>query len=252
MQDFLLSEFIARFRGPASQWWYLTDGGHFENMGGYELIRRRLPLMVIVDAEADAEYTFDGMANLVRKARIDFGAEIEFLREESLDTFVLPSLRGYFGTLEELRRGRWVEEPIEVPGAPPRDPKTPRGKRHSINPADEAALSRAYASLAVVSYRDDPVRKSLLLYVKPALIGAEPMDVRRYHTEHSSFPQETTAEQFFNEAQWESYRKLGEHIASLLFGYPLDGEVAPQEKFAPRLGLCGSIPWNVLRSFAQP
>src|SRR5208337_2675640 len=251
MQTFLLNEFRARFYGPSCQWWYLTDGGHFENMGGYELIRRRLRLMVIVDAEADPDYNFEGMANLVRKARLDFGAEIEFLREESLDTFVHASLRGYFGTPEQLRRGRWVKEPVEVPGAPPGDPSAPRPMRRSINPTDEAALSRAYASLAVVSYDDDATPNSLLLYVKPALIGGEPVDVRRYHSEHPSFPQETTAEQFFNEAQWESYRKLGEHIATALFGYPPDGEAAPEEKFTPRLGLCGCILWNVLNKFAQ-
>ncbi|MGO8801831.1 MAG: hypothetical protein ACLQSH_01815, partial [Candidatus Binatus sp.] len=181
MQTFLLNEFSARFYGPACQWWYLTDGGHFENMGGYELIRRRLPIMVIVDAEADPDYSFEGMANLVRKARLDFGAEIEFLSEESLDTFVDVSLRGYFGTPEQLRRGRWVEEPVEVPGAPPRDPGKQRPKRRVINPPDEAALSRAYASLAVVSYTDHAAPNSLLLYVKPTLIGAEPVDVRRYH-----------------------------------------------------------------------
>ena len=204
--------------------------------------------MVIVDAEADPDYSFEGMANLVRKARLDFGAEIEFLSEESLDTFVDVSLRGYFGTPEQLRRGRWVEEPVEVPGAPPRDPGKQRPKRRVINPPDEAALSRAYASLAVVSYTDHAAPNSLLLYVKPTLIGAEPVDVRRYHTENPSFPQETTAEQFFNEAQWESYRKLGEHIASKLFG---DSGVVPPEKFTPRLGLDGHIKWEVLRIFAQ-
>jgi len=249
MQTFLLNEFRARFYGPARQWWYLTDGGHFENMGGYELIRRRLPMMVIIDAEADPEYSFEGMANLVRKARLDFGAEIEFLSEESLDTFVDVSLRGYFGTPERLRRGRWVEEPVEMPGAPPRDPSKQRPKRRVINPPAEAALSTAYASLAVVSYRGDPAPpKSLLLYVKPTLIGAEPVDVRRYHTENPSFPQETTAEQFFNEAQWESYRKLGEHIASTLFG---EGEGGQGGTFTPRQGLDGDIKLEVLSKFAQ-
>ncbi len=247
VQTYLLDELTARFRGPARQWWYLTDGGHFENMGGYELIRRRPRLIVILDAEADPDYSFEGMANLVRKARLDFGAEIEFLGEESLDTVVDAPLRGYFGTPEQLRRGRWVEEPIEMPGAPPRLPGKQRPKRRVINPPDEAALSTAYASLAVVSYPDQPSWNSLILYVKPALIGAEPVDVRRYHTEHPSFPQETTAEQFFNEAQWESYRKLGEHIAGTLFA----GAAVPDEKFTPRKALNGSIPWDVLRTFVQ-
>ena len=42
-------------------------------MGGYELIRRKLPMIVVIEAEDDADYTFEGIANLVRKARIDFG-----------------------------------------------------------------------------------------------------------------------------------------------------------------------------------
>ena len=68
----------------AGQLWNLSDGGHFENMGGYELIRRQLPLIVIVDAEADPDYTFQGLSDLVRKARLDFNAEITFLNGPQL------------------------------------------------------------------------------------------------------------------------------------------------------------------------
>ena len=57
VQAALLAEMLARTRGTAGQLWNLSDGGHFENMGGYELIRRQLPLIVIVDAEADPDYT---------------------------------------------------------------------------------------------------------------------------------------------------------------------------------------------------
>jgi hypothetical protein len=49
------------------------------------------------------------------------------------------------------------------------------------------------------------------------VIGDEPADVPRYHTEHPSFPNETTAQQFFDEAQWESYPRLGERIADKVF-----------------------------------
>ena len=117
-----------------------------------------------------------------------------------------------------------------------------------INPPDEAALSRAYASLAVVSYTDH-ARTEFLAPVCQA--DADRRGAGRCpqvpHRE-SVVSQETTAEQFFNEAQWESYRKLGEHIASKLFG---DSGVVPPEKFTPRLGLDGHIKWEVLRIFAQ-
>jgi hypothetical protein len=40
----------------------------------------------------------------------------------------------------------------------------------------------------------------------------------RYHSQHQSFPHETTADQWFDESQWESYRKLGEDIGLKVFG----------------------------------
>ena len=55
---------------------YLTDGGHFENMGLYELVRRRCTNIVICDAEQDGDLNFQGIGMAIRKCRIDFGAEI--------------------------------------------------------------------------------------------------------------------------------------------------------------------------------
>jgi hypothetical protein len=65
-QSFLFDELLARFRGPGRGDWYLSDGGHFENLGGYELLRRRPRVIISIDAEADPDYTFDGLGNLVR------------------------------------------------------------------------------------------------------------------------------------------------------------------------------------------
>ena len=58
----------------------------------------------------------------------------------------------------------------------------------------------------------------MLLYIKPSLSGDEPSDVRNYLVDHPTFPHESTANQFFNESQFESYRVLGEHIAQDVFG----------------------------------
>ena len=56
---------------------YLTDGGHFDNMGLYELVRRRCRTIVICDGEQDAHLQFDGLGQSVRKIRLDFGVEID-------------------------------------------------------------------------------------------------------------------------------------------------------------------------------
>jgi hypothetical protein len=211
VQSYLLSELLSRFYGTSRRHWYLSDGGHFENMGAYELIRRRLGRIVLIDAEADPDYTFDGLANLVRKARLDFGAEIEFLSERALDGAVPNSHRRLFGSLDQLRRGKWTQEPVK-------ERQTDQLRLTVEEPVDEARHSLAHAALARVTFADDRGWEGWLLYIKPTLIGDEPPDVVQYHRAHLPFPQETTADQFFDEAQWESYRMLGYHIALDVFG----------------------------------
>jgi hypothetical protein len=224
VQTCLLDELLARFPGSASRRWYLSDGGHFENLGGYELIRRRLPRILVIDAEADPEYKFEGLANLVRKARLDFGAEISFLTAAELDATVDPLFRPFFGTLVQLRRGKWS-------GALARGDAG--GPGLELDVVDIERHSLAHAALARIVYEDEPGRVAYLVYVKPTLTGDEPADITQYHGAHSSFPQEATSDQYFDEAQWESYRRLGFEIASNLFQ---EGRTARSEKPGERDG----------------
>ncbi|HSB80471.1 MAG TPA: patatin-like phospholipase family protein [Candidatus Methylomirabilis sp.] len=56
----------------------LSDGGHFENLGVYELVRRRCSVILASDAGADPKYAFDDLAEAMRKCYTDFGVEIRF------------------------------------------------------------------------------------------------------------------------------------------------------------------------------
>ena len=78
--------------------------------------------------------------------------------------------------------------------------------------------------MAAVYYEGRPDR-SLMLFIKPSVMGEERLDVLQYRQQHRAFPQEPTVDQFFDEAQWESYRSLGEHIAARLFR-PAEGAEA--------------------------
>jgi hypothetical protein len=216
----LLAECTATLEGTATQLWNLTDGGHFENLAGYELLRRRLPLIILIDAEADPDFEFPSLAGLVRKARLDFNAEITFLDEKpehgtdgtwlNGDTSAkdaryiqdLPKeLDGIFTSLARIRRGPWNELAAAGEGA-------------SISAdGNRQQYSHAHAAIAKVTYADDS-RYSWLVYVKASVTGREPIDVLEYHSRHNDFPHETTTDQFFDEAQWESYRRLGEHIGA--------------------------------------
>ena len=57
---------------------YLSDGGHFENLGLYEMVLRRCHTIVLSDGGSDPQATFENLGNAVRKIRIDFGIPIEF------------------------------------------------------------------------------------------------------------------------------------------------------------------------------
>ncbi|MGH7937791.1 MAG: hypothetical protein ACRD5Z_23515, partial [Bryobacteraceae bacterium] len=56
---------------------YLSDGGHFENLGILELVRRRCRFIVACDAEDDHNFEFGGLGNAIEKCRTDLGIGIE-------------------------------------------------------------------------------------------------------------------------------------------------------------------------------
>ena len=184
----LWSEARARFFGPARPWWYLSDGGHFDNTGVYALIKRECDFIILSDASADPEYRFADIENLVRKARIDLDAEIEFYsRQEAARLLSLPG------------DGITVLSPDELA-----DNSTRRG-----------------VLLARIRYRrSDPAhgeREGTLLVVKPNLHICLDLDLLAYAQRHPSFPHESTGDQFFDEAQWESYQRLGQDAGQALY-----------------------------------
>ncbi|HEX6160909.1 MAG TPA: hypothetical protein VF111_12135, partial [Thermoanaerobaculia bacterium] len=60
-----------------ARWIYLSDGGHFENLGLYEMILRRCRYIVVSDAGADPKFSFDDLGNAVRKIRTDLGVPVD-------------------------------------------------------------------------------------------------------------------------------------------------------------------------------
>jgi hypothetical protein len=59
-----------------SKYLMISDGGHFENLAAYELIRRRCHVIIISDAECDPELTFGGLGSFIRMCEVDFGVTI--------------------------------------------------------------------------------------------------------------------------------------------------------------------------------
>lgn len=154
---------------------HLSDGGHFENMAVYELVRRHCRYIVASDCGMDDERSFDDFGNLVRRVREDFGVEIDI-------------------DLAPLRPG-------------------------------EDGLARQ--SMVAGDIRYPTGDTGVILLFKPTLVGDEPADVAQYRRRNPAFPHETTGDQFYDEAQWESYRALGEHAAVSAFRFLTEWSSAP-------------------------
>ena len=75
----LMDELLGR-AGTESQFVYLSDGGHFENLGIYEMVRRRCRYILVSDAGCDPECAFADLGNAVRKIAIDLHVPITFER----------------------------------------------------------------------------------------------------------------------------------------------------------------------------
>lgn len=75
-------------------------------------------------------------------------------------------------------------------------------------------------AVADIKYQDvdSSLENGQLLYIKPIMLNNEPPDVSTYHAVNKDFPHQSTADQWFDESQTESYRMLGLHSVHEIFG----------------------------------
>lgn len=167
----------------------LSDGGHIDNIGLYQLLKRKCKVIIIIDAEADPALNFGALADAERFARIDVGHRVRIawqpIREQSARR-----MRAF--------RGQTTDDDRAVP----EDVARHDGSRHF-------AIGEIYYG---AGERDED--RGILLYVKANMTGDEPDYVTDYERRYPTFPHENTADQFFSEEQMEAYRALGFHSVS--------------------------------------
>jgi choline dehydrogenase-like flavoprotein len=207
-QAAILNEWRGYFTGPSQRLWYLSDGGHFEETGVYELLRRRLPLMICANATEDPAYQLDTIALLMRRARLDFGAEITWLEPKSA-----PPGGGRWAALDPNGHvPNWVREWIDPAG---------------VGSLWEIGRSGAHSSaLARVDYGRSGTTCWLLM-INASRRSDLPLDLRSYAARNVQFPHDPTFDQFFTDEQWECYRRLGECTAAAAIRAPDPGSEIP-------------------------
>ena len=180
----------------------LSDGGHIENMGLYELLRRRCRYIVLVDGECDPGISCGSLLQAIRYAKIDFGIEIKI----------------------DLSRLKFAEARPQTGAGEPAEPM-PRG-------ADASPTVDFHFALGEIVYpkcdgdSSHPPR-GLLLYLKSSISGNEGKAIESYREREPEFPHQSTGDLAYDEEQFESYRALGEHIVDDALRRELVGDTPP-------------------------
>jgi hypothetical protein len=166
----------------------LTDGGHFENTGVYELVRRRLKLIIVCDGGADPEFSFSDFQTTVRRIEDDFGARVKVLDDATPDRIV----------------------PVRGSG------------EEGVYPKGAAFAEHGYM-VGRITYADGSTGN--LIYLKTTLFSGVSFKVKGYAAQDPDFPDQSTADQFFDEVQFEAYRELGYSSAEDMLGAPVPADV---------------------------
>lgn len=153
----------------------LSDGGHFENLACYELIRRKLRLIIVCDGGADPQFTFGDLQTMLHRIKEDFGARVTF-EEDNPPEVLVPSMEVDF-------------------------------------PKDSKRAKQGHA-VGTITYADGT--RGTLVLLKTTMVPGLSVEIKGYKGAHPDFPDEPTADQFFDEDQFEAYRQLGAHIGEAM------------------------------------
>jgi hypothetical protein len=168
----------------------VSDGGHIENLGVFELLRRGCKLIIALDASADPKFEFGDLENLIRAAREQIGVELDF-GDLSPEEHIRPKPSvGYSKSHYVIAKVR------TLPGA---DIGKLYGEEERLLIYAKSSL-RAVKEFTRVDSNDE---------------GRRAHDYKRHNP---LFPHEPTTNQFFDIDQWEAYRYLGRYIAGDLLG----------------------------------
>ncbi|ORV52023.1 hypothetical protein AWC05_20960 [Mycobacterium florentinum] len=169
----------------------VTDGGHYDNSGLVEALRRRCRLIIVIDGGGDPPPLPVGLTDALRLARYELGVEV---------------------TLN--RTGPYSVESI-TPGS---------GKQFAKDDALASLNSRITRGAVVQGAITYPAAAGLdestgtLIFAKAVLSERCPFWLLTYAASTPIFPHDPTSDQWFTEAQFAAYTSLGRIIAEEAVG----------------------------------
>jgi hypothetical protein len=198
------------FREPVKRrMCFVTDGGHYENLGIEPLLLRRCRLILALDAGQDTDYSFADFTRVARRVRMMHGIRLRPWKDEGAP-LRLDAISPPLGKPEDDRRKKCS------PDASGDDVEA----RSEADAAVRKRVSEEHFVILRIVYpkRDDSeeLPDGCLVYVKSTLTGDEPLDLFQFAKTNVHFPHDETADQFFDPERFESYRQLGFHLGEHL------------------------------------
>jgi Patatin-like phospholipase len=192
----LFSELLGLYSRDSSEW-MLSDGGHSENTGVLSLLERGCKFILACDNGQDPDYSFADLEILIRTARTDLGIEIDIVKTHEFPG-EMDAVRDCFfnGTTSDWRREAKEQE------------------KAAFALLLQAEFIRSVSADGDLATDSPP---AFIVWIKPSNFKGLPADLATYAELNPDFPQQSTSNQFFGEAQWESYRRLGFHMGRALF-----------------------------------
>ncbi|MFK7797598.1 MAG: hypothetical protein AB8E82_09100 [Aureispira sp.] len=206
----------------------VSDGGHIENLAVFELLRRQVKTIIVVDGGQDNDFGFFDLRNLIIRARNELGIVIKFDKDNGPSERIKPDL------ITGTSQSHFAVAKIS-------------GLKGSYTPNYEGVLVYIKSSVLTTKvYKLRQLKKDvealkgrievLQKEIKSSKNGGKGKEVQEeclkeleekcnqleekrreldhtmYRTYTPKFPHEPTANQFFSKEQWDAYYHLGKNI----------------------------------------
>ena len=197
--QWFVREVFRRF-DPQAPYLYVTDGGHWENLGLVELLRRGCANIIVVSAAGDGLYSNSTFASAVEIARTDLGVEIDIDAVWNTRP-LLSDAPGPLPSGREYLLGAGGETPLVGRTAP--NGFAFGTIRFPIEPGSPEGTDRVIGTI---------------LLIEASMVDGLPADVHAYAEKHPEFPNVSTGDQFFTDEDFEAYRVLGRTLVRQALG----------------------------------
>jgi len=157
---------------------YVTDGGHWDNLGVVELLRRGCTSIYVFDASGDSVETFNTLGESLAYARADLGIAVDIKPEEMRP---------------ESAKKLSAKRPFQRPNLAPTDHVTGR--------------------IRFLDHETGEVAEGYIVVCKATVIEKTPWAVKAYHEKYPKFPNHSTTDQLFDGDRFDAYQALGEFTA---------------------------------------